>query len=523
MQKIFRFIKMLNYRVKIIFLFFAIIFFSFVRPAYAGATDILTTEGNKILLNGSPILLRGVAVGDPHDRVVNYKRDSAADYLIIKNDWQANIVRLSLHPGVFERDWKRGKKILETEVAAARNANLFVIIDWHVIGEPDGWYKPTAAANHNYYSFNTDFDLAKNFWQEMALKYQTDRGVLFELWNEPVNQKDNLAWSQLRPYFSELVELIRNTGSQNMIILSGVSWDYDLRGIKDNPISEENIAYAWHFYGNNFNKNLNWEKALDGLDGLYPVMLTEWGSNDERDFGYSVKSGLNSYNYLETIKNVIIKKDLSYTAWCWHSICEPNMFNKNWQTLSSYGTLVKDFLDFPEKVKDRLLADQAKKQGLENQAKASQKNKAKEFQLRLETYVNNGADYASIKLGKAERQAILNSFISAFGQAPSDENDWQDLIRIGAGFWPSQQSPGAEAKAKEKFIFIFKRQPDMSVNNDRNAVKILAYGVRTRANKRSLKNEQAAINIFKKNYQRPPRSDDDWNAVRAIAYGGVKK
>lgn len=497
--------------------------FFIVRLALAASDDILTVQGNKFLLNGGQILLRGVAMGDPHDRVINYKRDSAADYQAIKTDWQANVVRLSLHPGVFEKDWLRGKKILEDEVAAARKADLFVIIDWHVIGEPNGWYKPAAAANHDYYSFSSDFNLAKNFWRETALKYQADRGVLFELWNEPVNQKNNLTWDKLKPYLSELVELIRSTGSQNIIVAPGVFYAYDLRGIKNNPLIGENIAYAWHFYGNNFNKNLNWEKALDGLDRLYPVMLTEWGGNDEKDFGYAAKSRLNDYNYLETVKNIIISKDLSYTAWSWHSLSKPNMFDENWAAPNSYGLLVKDFLDFPEKVKNRLLADEAKEQELDNQAKIQQVKIAGEFKVRVEAYVNNGADYASIKSGKAERRSILNNFISAFGHAPADENEWRDLIRIGNGYWPSKQSAAAEAKAKENFFTIFKRQPDMSVNNDKHAVKILAYGVRPRPGKRSLKSEKEAINVFKKDYGRLPQSEVDWNFIRAMAYGGVKK
>ncbi|MFH0955880.1 MAG: cellulase family glycosylhydrolase [Candidatus Falkowbacteria bacterium] len=508
----------LNYSIVIILVSFFIGFL-----AKAANSDVLTVDGNKFMLNGAPILLSGVAMGDPHDRIVNYKRYSPADYEAIKNDWRANVVRLSVHPGVFLNDWVRGKEILEDEVKIARANGLFVVIDWHVIGEPDGWYKPNVNNKNKYYTYESDFLTAKKFWQYVAGEFKADRGIIFELWNEPVNEKNDLSWSKLKPYLTQLTELIRNNGSQNIILAPGVNWDYDLRGIKASPLNGQNIAYSWHVYNNN-GSTISHEVALDGLNQIYPVFITEWGSNSDYDFGFSIKSGQNVYGYLESVKNLIISQNLSYTAWCWHEAWKSNIFNEGWRSANSYGTLVKDFLKYPEKVKERLVVDEKKQQELieaAEQVNQIKDNLPREFQLRLESYLINGADANSVILGEKGRRVILANFAAVFGHEPSNENEWQDLMRINNGYWPSGISQTGENKAKEDFKKIFKRASDMNNNSDKHAVKILTYDIRQRSGERSLGKERTAIAKFIKIFRRLPSSSTDWRFVHVLAYSGV--
>jgi endoglucanase len=524
----------------------------FVASSTWSASDILTVSGNKFLLNGQPIILRGVAMGDPHDRIVNYGRVSSEDYKTIKNDWQANVVRLSVHPGVFINDWVRGKKILEDEVAAARRAGLFVIIDWHVIGEPDGWYKPNTTDKKQYYTYTSDFSIARDFWRYAAKEFSGDRGIIFEIWNEPVNQNNDLSWNNLRPYLAQLVGVVRGNSSDNIILAPGVNWDYDLRGIKENPLAGVNIAYSWHVYNNN-GSLLSRETALGGLNQNYPVFITEWGSVNVNDFGYTMNNGLPVYKYLEAMKNMIVKQDLSFTAWCWHPSWDPEMFLPGWQELNNYGILVKDFLNFPEQVSARLAADEATKERLENEARLAEDRrlaesrlaeerklaeekarqavinydaksmKEREFKLRIEAFINYGADALSAKFSKNERQTILNNFIFAFGHEPSNENEWVDLMLVVNGDWPYRSSALAEGKAQKNFALIFRRAPNLNIRSDRQAVKILAYGLRPRIENRNINKEKSAIASFIYKFRRLPKNETDWNFIRVLAYSGVKK
>lgn len=122
-------------------------------------------------------------------------------------------------------------------------------------------------------------------------------------------------------------------------------------------------------------------------------------------------------------------------------------------------------------------------------------------------------------LGAGERAGVLNSYISAFDKVPSLAEDWQDIIKIANGRWPSERSEDKENKAKEEFKFIYKKEADMNQLNDNAAVTVMAYGLRP-AN-RNLNSEKAAIKIFKDIYKYAPESAIDWDIVRAIAYSGA--
>src|SRR5438445_13620329 len=65
-------------------------------PAGGGdGIERLDVHGRELLFNGKPIRLRGVAVGDPiHVR----EGRSAYDYVVIAKGWNANVVRIHVHP-----------------------------------------------------------------------------------------------------------------------------------------------------------------------------------------------------------------------------------------------------------------------------------------------------------------------------------------------------------------------------------------------------------------------------------------
>lgn len=55
---------------------------------------------------------------------------------------------------------------------------------------------------------------------------------MFELWNEPVYDKDELRpsdpngskWAGLKPYYEDLITTIRENGSQSVILATGNHW-----------------------------------------------------------------------------------------------------------------------------------------------------------------------------------------------------------------------------------------------------------------------------------------------------------
>ncbi len=463
--------------------------------------DELTVSGNKILLNGSQITLRGVAMGSFHHRAVLDKRNNNNDYSEIKNGWDANTVRISMHPGVYMNDKSRGLSLFESEIQSARNRGLFVIIDWHAIGFPNGWHK-TNGGKLSYYSYESDFEVARDFWRYAAKKFKDDRGVIFELWNEPAIGSGEIYWSSIRPSMQSLYGLVRGNGAENLVLIPGVYWSYDLRGIKDNPINGYNVGYVWHAYKVQDDNYLDWNTALDGLHEKYPVVVTEWGFEETGDY----KSETNRANFGLPISEYIEENGLHFTAWCWHDAWKPRMFEEdNWSSLTVFGSLVNDFLLYPEKARDRMTIRQNK------------------YREAVDNFINNGVDANSIRLGQGERAAVVYSYEQAFGDRPKWEMEWQDLIKIVNGRWPKERSRESEARANSNFQKIYKRSPNMSNSHDNAAITVMAYGLRQRAENRNLDSERKGISIFKSIFGRYPSTTEEWNVMQAITYSGATR
>ncbi|MDD5031782.1 MAG: hypothetical protein PHR36_01920 [Patescibacteria group bacterium] len=138
--------------------------------------------------------------------------------------------------------------------------------------------------------------------------------------------------------------------------------------------------------------------------------------------------------------------------------------------------------------------------------------------------INNFVTYgtkATKTLGAGERAGVVNSFKAALGKLPTTEADWNDVIKIANGRWPSQISKTAEDKATINFKKVYLRNPDRKVAHDDAAITVMAYGLRPAD--RNLNSEKAAIKSFKAIYGYAPSAATAWDVVRAIAYSGATR
>jgi hypothetical protein len=318
-------------------------------PLAAGAAEEeggLEVVGRELCLHsGTPVRLRGVCIGDP---VLARAGRPLSDYTVIARDWKANVVRISLHPSVW-KSLPRAQALdaLKANVDAALQNGLFVVIDWHVIGFPDGYYQKAGYEDDPPDLYDSSFQLAKDFWMEMAKTFGRDGRVLFELWNEPLFKRDDFyppagqKWPQLKPYLRQLVEIIRRR-SDNVILVTSNGWAYDLRGIRNDLLAGKNIAYAWHIYaGQEENDAAAWARALDRLDTVAPVIVTEWGfqRKTREHFRGTPESFGNRF-----VRDFLEAKHLHSIAWCWHPEWTPAMLQKDWKTPTEMGAFVKRYL-----------------------------------------------------------------------------------------------------------------------------------------------------------------------------------
>ncbi len=152
----------------------------------AGLAAALEVRGSYFIDHGEILRLQRIAMGDVGDLPADEN-----PYPEIAADWNANTVRLSIHPGYWRDDTVGALARLTQHVEWARAAGLYVIIDYHAIGWPDGYVQKYFVASDTDTTdwYDTRMSLALDFWRAIASTFKDD-DILFELWNEPVLADD---------------------------------------------------------------------------------------------------------------------------------------------------------------------------------------------------------------------------------------------------------------------------------------------------------------------------------------------
>ncbi|MCF7795459.1 hypothetical protein K9M50_03810 [Patescibacteria group bacterium] len=145
------------------------------------------------------------------------------------------------------------------------------------------------------------------------------------------------------------------------------------------------------------------------------------------------------------------------------------------------------------------------------------------IQKSINTFVAYGVDDNSKRLGEGERAAVIYSFKEAYDKLPETEEELTDVIKISNGRWPGKTSQKAESEARKRFKEIYKRELRESNPHDMSAMKIMAYGLKQRAENRNLNSEKKGIEIFNDIFGHVPESTEDWNIMQAITYSGAKR
>jgi len=385
---------MRNFRVLRVFAVLLFVMFIvagvFVVPAAnANVLPGLSVSGSNIMANGQPVRLHGVTVCDLF-QARNYNYDwlhwydtqfySLANYATLANDWHAKIVRIAIFPSQW---WNYENNIepyrsmllpkLEEEVNAARNAGMYVIIDYHVIGWPNGWYAAGRPDNPpNSHDWNdSSLELAKRFWTQMATTYREQTDIIFDLWNEPAhgtgvgpggNPDDcdgNSRWAALRPFYQDhLIKTVRDNGAQNIVLATGNCWASRLSGIALDPLDDLNVVYAYHKYSlqGGLDTAATWDADMGNLivDG-WPVIVSEYGYEDDDvlpspwnpNGDNRIWPGTKA-DYFDHFTKWMDEKNLSNLAWSYHHDNRPALIFVNnidvVEDLTKYGVAAKDYI-----------------------------------------------------------------------------------------------------------------------------------------------------------------------------------
>jgi len=224
---------------------------------------MLSVQGNRIVdQSGQPVQLKGMSMFWSQWSG-NYWNANLVNWLA--EDWKVSLIRcaMGVEEGGYLDNPSAEKAKLETVVNASIAAGIYVMIDWHA-----------------HYAENS-IPQARSFFDEMSRKYGTYPHVLWETYNEPIEQD----WAGvIKPFHEQIVPVIR-AHSQNLITLGNRRWSQEVDEACANPVAGSNLAYTIHFYAQIHKGELR-NKVSAALNRGCAIFCSEWGTGfDVLDLG----------------------------------------------------------------------------------------------------------------------------------------------------------------------------------------------------------------------------------------------
>ena len=209
---------------------------------------------------------------------------------------------------------------IENYVSLLTSNGLIAVLDLH-------WNAPGSGQATGQQPM-ADADHAPAFWQSVANAFKNQGAVAFDLFNEPYpdsNQDTTAAWTCWRDGgtcsgvgyqaagMQQLVNAVRGTGAQNLILLGGVEYANSLTSwLAYEPTDPDgNTAAAWHMYGGNVCSSVAcWNGAPAAVAAHVPLVAGEFGENYS---GSDCTTSLDS-----SFTNWMDSLGAGYMAWTWN-------------------------------------------------------------------------------------------------------------------------------------------------------------------------------------------------------------
>ncbi|SHN33535.1 carbohydrate-binding domain-containing protein [Gracilibacillus kekensis] len=257
------------------------------KPSEGGALQIIDHNGQKTLgdENGNPIQLRGMSTHGLQwfPEIINNNAFAA-----LSNDWESNVIRLAMYVG--EEGYASNPDVIKQRVIEgielAKAHDMYVIVDWHVHAPGD----PNADV----------YNGAMDFFKEISELYPNDPHIIYELANEPSSNStggpgltnDEAGWKKVKDYAQPIVDMLRETNNENLVIVGSPNWSQRPDLAADDPIDDDNTIYTVHFYsGSHFpaadssDRTNVMSNARYALENDIAIFVSEWGTSEANGNG----------------------------------------------------------------------------------------------------------------------------------------------------------------------------------------------------------------------------------------------
>lgn len=287
--------------------------------------DLIKVKGNSFIdEKGKVIVFKGVSISDP-DKLVKDGRWNKSHFEEIKK-WGANVIRVPVHPVAFhQRGVEEYIKLLDNAVEWCTDLGIYIIIDWHSIGN----LRMEILSQDMH---NTTKKETFNFWRTIASHYKDVPTVAFyELFNEPTTlngQYGTCTWEEWKTLMEQIIDVVYAHNKAAIPLVAGFNWAYDLTPVRLAPIAREGVAYVTHPYPGKRSKprEPKWEEDFGFVADKYPVMATEIGFMKENEEDKNLND---DGSYGPSIINYFNKKGISWVVWVFDPVWVPQMI-KSW-------------------------------------------------------------------------------------------------------------------------------------------------------------------------------------------------
>jgi endoglucanase len=280
---------------------------------------LISVSGNKFVnANDDTILFRGLAISDP-DKLADQGYWTKKHFEKVR-EMGAMLVRIPIHPAAWrERTAREYLKLLEQAVEWCSELEMYIIIDWHSIGNlgMEIFQNPM---------YNTTKTETYNFWKTIAWHFRSHNTIAFyELFNEPTLFKGlfgNMSWAEWKDINEKMIRLIQAYDSEVIPLVAGFDWAYDLTPLHFEPIEATGIGYVSHPYPMKRQPPWpeKWEENFGFAANQYPLIATEIG------FGLREGDVIDDNHYGPNIINYLESKGISWIAWVFDADWHPHMF-----------------------------------------------------------------------------------------------------------------------------------------------------------------------------------------------------
>ena len=205
---------------------------------------------------GQPVVLRGVSLGW-HNLWPRFYNKKVVQTL--KYEWNCSVIRAAMGIMIEDNYLENPDYALECMTAVIESAikqNVYVIIDWH------SHIMKTAEA--------------KQFFGEMARKYGKHPHIIYEIYNEPVED----SWAALKKYAAEVIGEIRKYDPDTVVLVGCPHWDQDIHLVAESPLEGfDNVMYTVHFYAATHGDQLR-DRMENAVKKGIPVFISESGATE---------------------------------------------------------------------------------------------------------------------------------------------------------------------------------------------------------------------------------------------------